>query len=310
MPGLAGHQGLNLPASLVEELVRERLGERVDGLRAVEQEWGRSKALHFVGRWAEDGAPVVIKVRVGPAELYWTRALARVRPDLGPRLYDSDADLGGYEIGWVVAEHIPYGPLGPLWAGAEFRLMLEAGVGFQAAARQVPARHVGEVSRETIAAWIERGIAEGVPGPAAELLARLEADFARVASLCPPEVCHGDLHLCNGLSRLPPPSESPAVLIDCQPVMQPWPLDAAYLEVLAAADASRPGRLGHVALMAAMREEAGLPMPSATELEGVARTALAWMAASLWGSIPERRGLADVQAETRRYVEEGVAAGV
>jgi hypothetical protein len=185
--------------------------------------------------------PVLVKLGVNANQLYWSRMVAKSAPDLMPLLYASGDGLGDLEMGWIVMERIPFGPLGPGWNGDEFVMLLDAAVRFQREAGNIEARHVATLDVDMLRSWLEVGIGLDPPGPVDGVLERFEADFAWVAPVCGYEVCHGDVHMCNALSRTPPPLSSAAVLIDCQPIIQLWAFDAAYPQVLNSIDTSRVG---------------------------------------------------------------------
>lgn len=293
----------------LDRLVRDdpTFAERLGGLQVAEQEWGGT-GLHYAGTWRETGAAVLLKLGVGASELHWMRWLAAHAPDLVPRLYASGEQLGqtpGLDLCWTVIEYVPYG-LGPAWRGDEFTMLLEAGVRFQATARDAPPNHLRRVDRETVRGWLERGLAANPPGPGRLLLDRLADDWALVAAVCPAEICHGDLHLANALTRTPPPTPSQALLIDPAPAIQPWAFDAAWPQVLNSIDRLRVGYTGLVQRMAARREAHGLATCRGPDLERLATVTLGWFAIRAWGLTPGRHSIPDYVDETRRYVEASV----
>jgi hypothetical protein len=153
----------------------------------------------------------------------------------------------------------------------------------------------------------EAGLALDPPGPAGAVVRRLEADYAGVNAVCGAEVCHGDVHLCNALSRRPPPLLSAAVLIDCQPRVQPRACDAAYAQMLNSIDESRVGYRDLVPKTAGIRSAHGLPSLEGRDLQALSAICLGWFAIRLWGLCPDRHPLADYRAETRRYITECAA---
>jgi hypothetical protein len=257
-----------------------------------------------------DGQPVLLKLGVGVEERHWMRVLALHAPDLVPTLFASGDRLGrapALALGWLVLERLPSG-LHPGWRGEEFTMLLEAGVRFQAIARRLPPGPVRVVDEAAVRRGLERGLALRPPGPAERLLGRFAADWAWVAAVCPPEVCHGDLHMANALCRTPPPAPGQAVLIDPAPAMQPWAFDAAWPQVLNSIDRARRGYLGLVPRMAALRAAHGLPACEGPALGRLAAMTLGWFALFAWGLSPDRHTIPDYAAETRRYLEEAVAA--
>jgi hypothetical protein len=187
-------------------------------------------------------------------------------------------------------------------------MLLEAAVRFQAAARAVVPRHLATMTAPLLRQWSESAGAAAPPGPAAVLLHRVEQDFAWVASVCSVEVCHGDVHMCNALTRTPPPEQGSALLIDCQARRQPWAFDAAYAQVLNSLDRRRVGYTDLVQTMALLPARQGLPTCNGPDLAMLAQITLARFAARLWSLCPERHSIADYRDETERYITEGAAA--
>ncbi len=287
--------------------VERALGGRVTSLAVCDQEWSNSGARHLSGVWRATGEAVLVKVGADGNEVYWTRQMAEVCPELIPRLFAAGERLGDSPEGWLVMEQIQFGPLGPLWRGAEFAMALEAGVRFQRAARQAPVGPTPRVEVSTVRGWLECGLRRHPPGPAKALVARAEEDFAWVLSVCGREVCHHDLHLANVMARTASPARSQGLLIDVGAVVQPWPFDAAYLEVLNSG-ASRPGAKELVPQMAQLRREHGLPASEGEELERLATVVLAWFALCLWGRNPERHENHLYAEATREYLERSAEA--
>ena len=214
---------------------------------------------------------MLVKVGMEANELHWTTQLAQAAPDLLPTLFASGDRLGELEVCRGVLEQIPFGPLGPLWKGHEFAMALEAGVRFQHAARSLPVGSTPRLEPSTVRGWMEEALPLRPPGPAEQVAAQVEADFAWLAATCGVEVCHNDLHLCNFLTRTPPPAPSRAVLIDVGGILQPWPLPVAYLQVLNSTDRARPGAQDLVPKMAGLRRHYGLPVPDDADLARVGR---------------------------------------
>lgn len=291
--------------ALVTAQIQQALRHRVDEIACAVQQWSASGAVPFSGTWRATGTPVLIKVGVDRNQLYWTRQMAATAPDLVPVLYASGAHVGALPIGWTVMERIAFGPLGSSWHGHEFAMLLEAAVRFQSAARAITPRHLlATMDAPQLRQWLERGLTSAPPGPAAVILRRVEQDVAWVSSVCSVEVCHGDVHLCNALTRTPPPDQGSALLIDCQPRRQPWACDAASLQVLNSLDRRRTGYTDLVQTMARVRAQHAMPSCAGCDLDRLARITLAWFAIHLWGLCPDRHTIADYQDETERYITE------
>ena len=305
----AGHL-IRTPATFqaLQIVVQRELEPFIDGLACEDEGWRASGGVSLTGVWRATAEPVLLKLGLDANQHYWTEQLATTTAALIPRLYASGAMLGDWPLNWVVLERVPFGSLGPDWQGAEFTMVLDAAVRFQQAAQRIEPRHV----RQMDVAWWRRELTAGVaaepPGPVATVLDRLEADWAWLTTVCPPQICHGDAHMTNVVSRTPPPQPSQALLIDCQPISQPWPCEAAYLQVLNSIDRARVGYRGLVAQMAQLRLKYGLPVGQDRDLAKAAQLTLAWYAIRFWGMIPQRHTIADYRAETERYIRAGAGA--
>ncbi len=303
------------------ETLTEQLDERVSSIKLDEQSLGAGGSLHFSGVWSESRTPVLIKTGVNHNQLYWMPRIAEADPELQPKLFMFGDLLGNDRIGWMVMEFIKHGNMNYLWLGEEFSMLLDGAVRFQKAAKDIERRHIDTMSTEIIADWIEGGLRNDPPPPgsASQILTRLERDFAFVSSVCPPEVCHGDIQMCNGLSRLPPPQTGGMVLVDCQPIVQPWAFDAGYLQCINSSDTRRKGYQGLVPKMARIRTEYALPACSGEELARLERIVLGWYALKQWRGDPQCQirtwgrdiegHLDDNSNAARRYIELSVALG-
>lgn len=243
-------------------------------------EWGTS-GLHFAGKWTVSGADVVLKVGVSPSQRWWTQAIAKEDPGLAPMLFASGTQLGDTQLNWILTERLP-GGLHSGWNGLEFGMLMAAGARFHRFARRHPTGPHSVTTTDEVAAWIRSAIGRGAPGPAASLLDSLDRDWRFVCEVCPPEICHGDLHMANVLCRTPAPQLSDPVLIDFEPRFMPWAFEAAYCQVLNS-DPFRVGWQGLVPLMAVHREALGLPtIGSDADLKRVEAITLGWYALRMW----------------------------
>ena len=249
------------------------------------QEWGL-QAAHFEASIRGSNVAAIVKVGLSDAERYYHEQTYLRAADFVPRVFE--AGHLEEEINWVAFERIPWGPLGPLYQGREFDYLIDAGVRFQSIARDIEPRHLRTVTLASLRRAIELGSKGGAPGPVDAILERLEPSWQSVVASCGTEVCHGDLHLGNGLTRVRPPS-GPVVLIDFSPVRQPWCFDAAYLEALNSGDPSRPNAVGIVARTAGRRRAMGLSVPDRSAVERASALALGWFAISHWSNDRDRQ---------------------
>jgi len=312
MPMMVDQHGRLVPSpgaiGKLAELLERMFGGEVDALMCAEQAWSASGAVHWAGIWRATGTPVLIKRGMNANQLYWTQQVAAAVPDVVPVLYASGDRLGELAINWTILERVPYGPLGPQWNGDEFQMLLRAALRFQAAGRTIARRHIASMDSERLRGWLEAGLRAAPPGPADRMLQHLAPDWAWVSSVCASEICHGDVHMCNALTRTPPPLPGAALLIDCQPTLQPWAFDAAYPQILNSIDKRRVGYTGLVPLMYRLRLEQDMAVCRPDELDALEHIVLAWYAIRMWGLCPDRHAIADYRAETERYIRGGVQA--
>ncbi len=287
---------------VLAECVDRALGYLIRALNVEAQEWSASGGAHLSGLWRATETPVLIKLGVNRNQLYWTQQIAAAAPDLVPLLYASGDHLGELPIGWTVMERVPFGSLGPAWNGHEFEMLLEAAIKFQRVARTIEPHHIATFDVTLLRRQLEVGLAANPPGPAEVVMDRLDQDWSWVASVCTFEICHGDVHMCNVVTRTPPPHRSDALLIDCQPIIQPWAFDAAYPQILNSIDRKRVGYRELVPKTARLRSAYGLQSCEGRDLEALARITLAWFAIRLWGLTPDRHAMRDYRDETERYI--------
>ncbi len=301
-------------AYLHERVLAEPAITAVAGdLQPEPQQWG-STSLHFAASHRGSGQALLLKLNVPPDQLWWTRALAGANADCIPRVYGSGR-LAGDEVGWVLWERID-GGLHPGWQGREFDMLLEAGVAFQIASRAFgqAAEQAGilhTLQLDDLAARIEAGVRRAAPGPAAEVLRRLPADWRWVHDVCERDICHGDLHLANALYR-DAPAEPRALLIDYHPTLMPWACEPAKPEILNA-DPARQGCRHLVAKQAAIRARHGLPVPAGAELARLEAIVLGWWAIQMWAYIgdapdPNWRSPQVWRAENQSYISAAAGA--
>lgn len=278
------------------------------------QPWG-SSALHFSARTMGSGAEALIKINVPRDQLWWTRSLAHSHPQLLPHVVAAGESIGGEQLGWVIWERVAEG-LHPGWQGREFDMLLEAGVKFQVAARALAdaAQAAGvlhQLRAEDLAERIEQGVRRAAPGPASRVLERVFEDWAWVTSVCESEICHGDLHMANALSREAPPGGE-ALLIDYHPTRMPWACEPAKPEILNA-DPNRAGCRKLVTKQAAIRSRLGLSAPAGADLARLQAIVLGWWAIQMWGYIgpspdPNWRDPQIWHAENSAYIAGAAAA--
>ena len=159
--------------------------------------------------------------------------------------------LGPVDASWLVLERLPY-THDPGWGAAAFSSLLAAAARFQVFAAAVDTNLVFDEDVETIRRFALGG--QDLGPEAATVVSHLDGDWAWVEAVAPREVLFGDLHFGNAAFRRPPPDPA-TVLFDPIPRRQPWPFEAAYLEVLCNGS-------GLVREMAAIRRAQGQARPA------------------------------------------------
>lgn len=227
-------------AGLGDQL-REACAGRLGQINFFRTDWQRGGALTGYSTFhADDGEhAVVVKFPVPPRERRWLVHL-QAFDNVAPRLYAHGDTIGSHDMAWVIMERLPHGPLGSAWNGHEFDLLLEAAGRFYAAAAHVPVENLPpekdwhaayELSRRHIE---KHDLGNEQRWKVALKAAHKKLDgWLKLWAQRPRNTwCHGDLHLANGLTRVPPP-DGPAVLIDYAEVRPGcWVEDAIYFEYL------------------------------------------------------------------------------
>ena len=258
------------------------------------------------GTW--DDVPSIVKVGVPPNELRWTREVARVDPGVLPTLFASGDSIGEEPLRWLAMERCPH-VLGWQFQETGYRLLIEAGIRFQRATRQVGPRpgpvdvdvnRFGRVLRQSLGT-------SDVPLPegADAFAAAVERDVAWVLSVCEVEQCHGDLHPSNAVLRVPPPDPAArALLVDVSSSALPWAYEGPYAEVVFWPTPLPDGHPTMTHAMAAERRRHGMSVPSEEDVRRLSILYRGWHALRLWSHAPHRTHHPDYEAAARRYIRE------
>jgi len=233
-------------ATALEPQVRAECGDRLGAVTWFRVDWQRGAAATGRAAWqgaGDEPTTAVVKLPVHPRELRWLRRLQTERPAAVPELLASGDTIGGYDLAWVVIEHLPVGPLAAAWKPAFMPLVAQAIASFSRAAARVPPEpirephdwtallevaktHLADLKVESPKAW--KGHLRSVERRLPEFL---DAWQART----PVEWIHGDLHPANAMSRAPlgEDGRGEVCLIDFAEVRSGhWIEDAAYFERL------------------------------------------------------------------------------
>jgi len=256
-------------AALLEPTLAEACGGRLGSIAWFRTDWQRGGAATGRATWSDpDGPPqVVAKLPVHPRELRWLRRLQAARSPHVPRLLAGGEELGGYDLAWVVLEHLPHGPLALAWQPRFIERIARAAAAFAHAASLHPVDPPR--AEEPWAPLLERArsklkdLRPAHPKEWNDALREVERAIPALEpewnARAPREWVHGDLHPGNAMTRRPLAEDAEVCLIDFAEVHAGhWIEDAVYLERL---HWTRPDRIaGHppVKSIAAARRAIGL----------------------------------------------------
>ncbi|MCC6322163.1 MAG: aminoglycoside phosphotransferase family protein [Phycisphaerales bacterium] len=226
---------------------------------------------------------VVVKLPVGPLEYQWTTRVGACEPAVEhhtgptPRVLAAGAELGGYDLAWLVVEKLAGQPLSAMLSHDAVQGLLHAAAVWYKAAADV--RDIADCTppkRENWADLIARG-REAVRDNSLPDEQRWNEALKHVQRVLPRLVqhwearrintwCHGDLHPGNAMLRAPVPGANGdtsaagrCVLIDLALVHAGhWVEDALYLERLFWAKPDMLFGIKPVATVARFRRELGL----------------------------------------------------
>jgi len=252
----------------LEPVLREACDGQLSPIRWFRTDWQRGGALTGHAQWgaSDDARHVVVKFPVPPVELSWLIQL-QDRQGLVPDLVAHATTLHGYDMAWVVMEHLPFGPIGSKWQGAEFDLLVDTAVRFHAASVEAAPdwERPSEIDWLEMAGQSRRSLKrhqipqnqrwqQALRKTERKLPEWLQSWNARSRE----EWCHGDMHFANVMTRQPPP-EGPGVLIDFARARPGhWVEDAVYFEHLFWSRRETLGGRKPCSLMARRRKQAGL----------------------------------------------------
>ena len=209
------HPTRALAEGLAQPLV-EACGGRLDTITWFHTDWQRGGAATGRSRWTDDHGNqvrVVVKLPVNNRELLWMRRLqptpGDTTPPVVPRLVAGDETIGGYDLAWIVIEHLPHGPLGGHWHDGHVPRIAEAAARFAMAAAAYPVdREPRHEEWSRLVSHAREAIKVNVPAERQRWSAalksvtlRLDALVAEWEARTPIEWLHGDLHLANAMWR-------------------------------------------------------------------------------------------------------------
>ena len=289
-------------------LEQPALKGRLQDARVLELKDNYSGAFMVHGTW--EGTPAILKVGTTPNETHWTREVARVDPGALPALFASGDSIGEEPLAWLAMERCPE-TLGWTYGSAGYGLLMQAGVRFQRATRQVgPRPGPSDVDVGRFCRVLRHSLATAeVPPPAGAeaLVAALERDVEWVLGICEVEQCHGDLHPSNAVLRVPPPDPAAqALLVDVSPAALPWTYEPAYCEIVFWPTPIPDGYPTMTHAMAAVRARHGMSVPSAPDLDRLATLYRGWHAVRGWSNARHRAHHPEYEAAARGYIRDAL----
>ncbi len=273
-----------------EAVLREACDARLGPVEWFRSAWQHGGAATGFAEWhAEEGghpARAMVKLPVGPVELFWSKALGEADFPVVPRLLASGSSLGDVDVSWLVVEKLEGRPLSTQFDQSAVVELIETLVGFHAATTlakpidQRPAAVDWETNVAKARVIVRAGgfadalrwndalkhVQKAIP----TLVARWNARPITVW-------CHGDLHPGNALRRAGGDRAGSCVLIDLAMVHPGhWIEDAVYLERQYWGHAEQLHGIKPVSTLARLRRERGLPVEdSYAELAIVRRVLMA-----------------------------------
>jgi len=287
-------------ARALEPVLIEACQGKLSDIEWFHADWQRGGAATGHAKWTENGnaCPVIIKLPVGGIELSWTARLGdhgldrdvRVgqTPHPTPRVFHSGAELGEYDLGWLVLESLEGKAVAGDLSASSVKGLIRAAAEFHA--RSIASRPdlgsppatrdwAGIFARSRVSVkenripdsqrWNEaiRVVQKALP----RMLARWEARPINTW-------CHGDLHPGNAL-HMPGDDGHPdrCVLIDLALIHAGhWVEDAVYLEHLFWGHQDRLFGIKPFSMLRKERKARGLDVGEQdTELANIKRVLLA-----------------------------------
>jgi|GEM_PF-5569674 len=232
----------------------------------------------FRARWRADNSRCVLKIGLGELEAVWMPAIASRCNDVVPRLLAQGDQLGGEPLPWLVMEDLPHRGRSDVVQTARAIMHLAARFQQEAAGVDLPTY---PIDAEFVRTHGRTAVDHHCPGPAAELLDRVEADDAWIRADSPTVKCHGDVHPWNAVGGT---ANGPWRLIDPIPRTAHWAWDAAYAEMTS----GTPDTPDLVTMLAEERAALGADLPDPDRLHRIQVILLGWSSVMWWSLLPSR----------------------
>jgi len=232
----------------------------------------------FRVRCARDGTRHLLKVGLSDLEAVWMPEMSRRSVDVVAHVRAHGEALGGLDLGWLLMEDLPHRARSD--SAGTARAVMRAAARFQQEAQYIDLPSY-PIDVDFLLTYGQLGVEAHCPGRAADVVRRVETDYAWLHSLGDQVVGHGDVHFWNTVSASP---DGPWRLIDPIPRTAHWAWDAAYAQMTSGV-AETPDL---VELLAEERGRLGLPVPGVDQLPMLRMILLAWSSLLWWAILPGR----------------------
>jgi hypothetical protein len=248
----------------------------------------------FRVRWLPDNTRCVLKVGVGDLEALWMPAISERSDDIVPRVRASGISLGDLNLAWLMMADLPH-------RGRSNSLGIARGTMRAAARFQQEARSSSlptyPIDGDFLHRYAQEATNAGCPGPAAEVIRRIEFDDTWLRSLGDYVVGHGDVHFWNAVAATP---HGPWRLIDPIPRSAHWAWDAAYAQMASGV----PQTPDLISILAEERQRLQLPVSDIVNLDTTRAILLGWTSMMWWALLPARRSDLWWADQVQRHIQD------
>jgi hypothetical protein len=232
----------------------------------------------FRGRLVEGDGSCVLKIGLGELEAVWMPAVSSRSDDIVAHVIGSGT-LSATDEDWLLLEDLPVLALTP--RANDCIGVMRCAARFQQVARDLDLPTY-PIDAEFVRTHTHQAIDADCPGPASEILPRIEADDRWLRSLGGHTTGHGDVHFWNAVAAT---ADGPWRLIDPIPRTAHWAWDAAYAQLTSGV----PETPDLLTILAEERRRIGLPVEDGEQLQSVRVLLLGWSSVLWWALLHGRR---------------------
>jgi hypothetical protein len=232
----------------------------------------------FRGRLVDSDASCVLKVGVDEMEAAWMPAMSSRSTDIVAGVIGHGI-LAATDRRWLLLVDLPHRARSD--RPADVIGVMRCTARFQQVAAEL-SLPTYPIDSQFIATYSRQAIDAGCPGPASDILARIDGDEEWLRSLNGHITGHGDVHFWNAVAGTP---DGPWRLIDPIPRTAHWSWDGAYAQLTSGV----PETPDLITILASERRRLGLPVNGEDELDRVRTMVLGWSSLLWWAILPARR---------------------